>query len=319
MKISVNDIKDFYIGNFEDSRGATGVTAIIAPQGAVCGIDVRGGGPASRETELLSARAAAERIHAVVLGGGSAFGLDAAGGVMKYLEENGIGFETGFTKVPLVCQSDIFDLCLGDKAARPDSGMGYEAAKCAFKRNYRDGNFGVGAGATVGKLCGTSRMMKTGVGSAALRVGSIEIGAVVVVNALGDVLENGRIIAGLLSEDKKSFACTASVLAKSLESKSNKFVSNTTIGAVLTNAALTKNEALKLAAMAQNGIVRAVDPVNLSVDGDTVYAMSAGAEKADLDALGTIAAGLMQEAVISSVRSAESAFGVLSANDFRNL
>ena len=318
MKININDIKDFYIGNFEDTKGATGVTAIIAPEGAACGIDVRGGGPASRETELLSAKASAQIIHAVVLGGGSAFGLDAAGGVMKYLEEHDIGFDTGITRVPLVCQSGIFDLGLGDKEARPDFKMGYEAAKCAFLRNYKDGNYGVGIGATVGKLCGIERMMKTGVGSAALKLGNIEIGAIVVVNALGDVFENGKIIAGLLTEDKKTFANTAEQMAKSLEPKDNKFVSNTTIGAVITNAAFTKNEATKLAAMAQNGIVRSVNPVNLSVDGDTVYAMSSGKEKADLDVLGTIAADLMQEAVICAVKKAESMFGIPCAKDLAN-
>ena len=313
--MNINDIKDFYIGNFEDTKGATGVTAIIAPEGAVCGIDVRGGGPASRETELLSAKASAQQIHAVVLGGGSAFGLDAAGGVMKYLEEHDIGFDTGITRVPLVCQSGIFDLVIGDKDTRPDSRMGYEAAKSAFTRNYKDGNYGVGIGATAGKLCGTERMMKTGIGSAAKKLGSIEIGAIVVVNALGDVFENGKIIAGLLSEDKKSFADTAAQMAKSIEPKENKFVSNTTIGAIITNAAFTKNEATKLASMAQNGIVRSINPVNLSVDGDTIYAMSSGKEKADLDVLGTIAADLMREAVICAVKSAKSMFGVLSAND----
>lgn len=318
MKIPINEIKDFYIGNYEDTIGATGVTAIIAPQGAVCGIDVRGGGPASRETELLSAKASAQQIHAVVLGGGSAFGLDAAGGVMKYLEEHDIGFDTGVTRVPLVCQSGIFDLVVGDKMARPDSDMGYKAAKCAFKRNYKDGNYGVGMGATVGKLCGTSRMMKSGVGSAAVRLGNIEIGAVVAVNALGDVIDDGKIIAGLLSEDKKSFANTAALMSEFLEPHENKFVSNTTIGAVFTNAAFTKNEASKLAAMAQNGIVRAINPVNLSVDGDTVYAMSGGDEKADLDVLGTIAADLIVEAVICAVRKAESLFGIPCAKDMNN-
>lgn len=315
-KININKVESIFIGNAEDKAGATGITAIICPDGMTCGIDIRGGGPASRETELLSYRSSAQTVHAIVLGGGSAFGLDAAGGVMKYLEEHDIGFDTGVTKVPLVCQSDIFDLCIGDKNARPDFNMGYKAAKNAFEKNYRDGNYGVGTGATVGKLYGVSRMMKTGVGSATYEIESLKIGAIVVVNALGDVYENSKIIAGLLTDDLNDFANSYDEMLKNVTPIENKFVSNTTIGVLITNAQITKNEASKIASMAHGGIIKSIAPVNTSADGDTVYAVGTGEVKADIDLIGTLGAEIMREAVLCAVKSAESAYGLKCAADF---
>ena len=215
--ISIKDIEGIRIGNAQNFTGGTGCTVILSETGMCAGLDVRGGGPASRESELLKPLAAAQSIHAVLLGGGSAFGLDAAGGVMQFLEEKGIGFDVGVTKVPLVCQSDIFDLTVADAHTRPDKAMGYEACKGAYKNNYQDGNFGVGTGATVGKFRGMDYCMKSGIGSYAVQIGELKVGAIVAVNALGDIYDHhsGRIVAGMLNEERSAFADTAKLLYSS--------------------------------------------------------------------------------------------------------
>ena len=205
--ISIKDFSEIRIGNAQNITGGTGCTVILSENGMCAGLDVRGGGPASRESELLKPLASAQEIHAVLLGGGSAFGLDAAGGVMQFLEEKGIGFDVGVTRVPLVCQSDIFDLTVADPHCRPDQAMGYKACENAYLNNYQDGNFGAGTGATVGKFRGMDFCMKSGIGSYALQIGELKVGAIVVVNALGDICDyhNGQIVAGMLCDDRKSF------------------------------------------------------------------------------------------------------------------
>lgn len=225
QEISISKIKGVQIGQAENAAAGTGCTVFLARNGMKAGLDVRGGGPASRESELLKPMAAAQEIHGIVLAGGSAFGLGAADGVMKYLEEKGIGFDVGVTRVPLVCQSDLFDLTVGDPFTRPDGAMGYEACKNAEKGNYRDGNFGAGCGATVGKFAGMDFCMKSGIGSYAVEIGALQVGAVVAVNALGDIYDwkTGRKIAGLLSEDKKSFRQTEELLYASTQVVENKF------------------------------------------------------------------------------------------------
>ena len=241
--ISINDIGGIRIGQSENREAATGCTVFISDKGMAAGLDVRGGGPASRDSELLNPIMAAEFVHAILLGGGSAFGLGAANGVMEYLEEHDIGFVVGVTKVPLVVQSDIFDLTVGDMKVRPDAKMGYEAAKAAFENpNYRDGNYGGGTGATVGKACGMDFCMKTGIGSHAIQIGDLKIGAVVILNALGDVFDhkNGKKIAGLLNEEKNGFRSTVDFMSKTTDVIDNKFTGNTTIGIVITNAAFNK-------------------------------------------------------------------------------
>ena len=211
--ISIKDFDNIRIGNAQNTSAGTGCTVIISENGMCAGLDVRGGGPASRESELLKPLAAADRIHAVLLGGGSAFGLDAAGGVMQFLEEKGIGLDVGIAKVPLVCQSDIFDLTVADPYTRPDKAMGYEACVGAWQNNYQDGCFGVGTGATIGKLNGMEHCMKSGIGSYAVQIGELKIGAIVAVNALGDIYDhhNGQIIAGMLSD--RFFPRNRSVMA----------------------------------------------------------------------------------------------------------
>ena len=306
------------IGQAEDAAGGTGCTVFICEQGMRAGLDVRGGSPASRESELLKPLANAQTIHAILLSGGSAFGLGAANGVMAYLEEHDIGCDVGVTKVPLVVQSDIFDLAVGDKSARPDSAMGYEAARRAMEApNYRDGNYGVGCGATVGKFELAKSCMKTGIGSYAMEVGALKIGAVVVVNAFGDVFDwkTGKQVAGLLSEDKKGLRSTAEMMKQRIAPTENKFVANTTLAVVMTNAGLSKVQLCKIAGMAHNGYARAIRPVHTSADGDSIYAVSTGDVAADMDLVGTLAAEVVSEAILCAALSAESAYGFVAARD----
>ena len=307
-EISISDIGPVGIGQCEDPEAATGCTVVLCteqmPEGMKAGIDVRGGGPASRDTQLLNPLMAAETIHAVVLAGGSAFGLGAANGVMRYLEEKNIGFDVGVTRVPLVVQSDIFDLTVGDPKVRPDAEMGYLAAKTAMEEpNYRDGNFGVGCGATVGKIAGMDTSMKAGIGSYAVEVGDLRIGAIVVVNALGDIYDprTGKQVAGLLTEDKKELRSTLEYMTSDTTPVENKFTGNTTLSVVITNADFSKAQLCKIAGMAQDGYARSIRPVHTSWDGDTIYAVSVGKVKADMDLVGTLAAEVVSRAILRGV------------------
>lgn len=315
--ISIKDFSEIRIGNAQNITGGTGCTVILSENGMCAGLDVRGGGPASRESELLKPLASAQEIHAVLLGGGSAFGLDAAGGVMQFLEEKGIGFDVGVTRVPLVCQSDIFDLTVADPHCRPDQAMGYKACENAYLNNYQDGNFGAGTGATVGKFRGMDFCMKSGIGSYALQIGELKVGAIVVVNALGDICDyhNGQIVAGMLCDDRKSFADSSKLLYQSFEVHENKFTGNTTIGAIITNAQFDKSRLCKIASMAHNGYARSIRPVHTSADGDSIYALSVGNVSADCDMVGTLAADVMSEAILAAVRSAETAYDYPAVRD----
>lgn len=317
-EIKITDIENIKIGQVEDKVNGTGCTVLLCESGMGAGLDVRGGGPATRDSQLLNPLATAEFIHAAVIAGGSAFGLDASGGVQALLEESGIGYDVGVAKVPLVCQADIFDLAVGSPKVRPDRKMGYEAAKKALEGgNYRDGNFGAGCGATIGKWKGADYCIKTGIGSYAVSIGECKIGAIVAVNSLGDVYDwkTGKYIAGLLSEDKKSFIPTEELMIKSVDVIDNKFTGNTTIGAIITNAAFTKSQLCKIASMAHNGFARAIRPVHTSADGDSIFALSVGNIKADMDIVGTVAANVMSEAILNAVRNSETAFGIPSVHE----
>lgn len=317
-EISINEIENIRIGQAENTEAGTGCTVIICEKGAPAGLDVRGGGPASRESELLKAEANAQYIHAVTLAGGSAFGLDAAGGVMSYLEQQGIGFDVGVTKVPLVCQASLFDLTVGDVFTRPDKQMGFEACKNSENGgNYKDGNHGAGTGATVGKFYGMDYAMKSGIGSYAVSIGELKIGAIVAVNALGDIYDwkNGKQVAGLLNENKTGLRPTTEEFYKKTDVVENKFTGNTTIGIILTNGKFDKAKLNKIAAMTHNGYARAIRPVHTSADGDSIFAMSVGEVEADMDLVGTLAADVMAEAILRAVFSAEAAYGYVSAND----
>ena len=317
-EIPIQEVGNIHIGQTEDREAATGCTVLISEEGMCAGLDVRGGGPASRDTHLLDPQTAAQTIHAVLLGGGSAFGLGAASGVMQYLEEHDIGFDVGVTKVPLVAQSDLFDLTVGRCDVRPQPEMGYEAARLAMEApNYRDGNYGAGCGATVGKMAGMECCMKTGIGSYAIEIGNFRIGAIVALNALGDIYDwkNGQKIAGLLAEDGKDFHDTVELMSRSLDVVENKFTGNTTIGVVVTNAAVNKTQLCKIASMAHNGYARSIRPVHTSADGDSIYAVSAGSEPVDQDLAGTLAAEVMSEAIIRAAESAEGAYGFPAMRD----
>ena len=311
-EIPVTEVCSIGIGQVEDREAGTGCTVFIGRDGMRTGVDIRGGAPASRDSQQLNPLMANELIHAIVLGGGSAFGLAASDGVMKYLEEAGVGFDVGVTKVPLVVQSDIFDLTVGDKNVRPDARMGFEAAKLAMTApNYKDGNYGAGCGATVGKVKGMDTCMKTGIGSFAVSIGDLKIGAVVVLNALGDVYDwkNGMKIAGLRSGDDTGFSDTMEVMRFGIVPKENKFIENTTVSVVMTNAHFTKTKLCKIAGMAHDGYARSIHPVHSSADGDTIYAVSLGDVKADMDLVGSLAAEVVSEAIIRAVEAAESAYG----------
>ena len=317
-EINVLDIQPLRIGQVENAEAATGMTVLISDQGMRAGLDVRGGGPASRDSQLLNPLMAAQVIHAVVLSGGSAYGLGAANGVMKYLEEKDIGFDTGVAKVPLVAQSDIFDLSVGSSKVRPDSEMGYAAAKAAFETpNYRDGNYGAGCGASVGKAGGMETAVKTGVGSYAVQIGELKVGAIVVLNALGDIFDwkTGRQIAGLLSQDKSELVSTMEVLCRSIEVVDNKFTGNTTISVIITNAHFEKAQLCKIAGMGHDGYARSINPVHTSADGDSIYAVSVGEVAADQDLVGALGAEVISEAIIRAVSSADSAYGLPSAKE----
>ena len=318
VEIPVTDIDQIRIGQVENSKAATGCTVFICEGGMCAGLDVRGGGPASRESQLLNPLMAAQQIHAIVLSGGSAYGLGTANGVMKYLEEQGCGYDTGYALVPLVAQADIYDLSVGDSSVRPDADMGYEAAKKAFEEpNYRDGNYGAGCGATVGKIAGMDTCMKTGIGSYAIQIGELKIGAVVVLNALGDVYDwkSGEQIAGLLSEDKTEFRSTAAYMMSSIDTVDNKFTGNTTLAVVMTNADFDKAQLCKIAGMAHDGYARSINPVHTSADGDSIYAVSIGNVQADQDLIGMLAADVVSEAIVRAVENAKSAYGYPAAAD----
>ena len=321
-EISINEIGPIRIGQVENAEAGTGCTVFINDEGMHAGLDVRGGGPASRETPLLSTLSAAQRIHAVVLAGGSAYGLAAAGGVMQYLREKDLGFDVGVTKVPLVVQSDLFDLTVGDPNVYPDEAMGYEAARRAFEEpNYKDGNYGAGCGATVGKLCGMERCMKTGIGSYAVQLGELKIGAVVAVNALGDVFDwkSGKQIAGMLTEDRNAFARSPEEMRKSIEAIKNRFVNNTTLGVILTNARFHKGSLCKIAGLGHDGYARSIRPVHTSLDGDSIYALSIGDVIADREVVGLMAAEVISEAITRAVTSAESAYGFPAAKELKEV
>ena len=317
-EISIKDFRNIQIGQAENVQAGTGCTVfLLGREGASVGLDVRGGGPASRESELLKPLATAQVIHAILLAGGSAFGLDAAGGVMRYLEERGIGVDVGVTRVPLVCQSDLFDLTVADAHTRPDAAMAYKACVNAETGNYRDGNHGAGTGATVGKLLGMEHCMKSGIGSYAVQVGNLQVGAVVAVNAVGDVYdyENGRKIAGLLAADGKTFLDSELAALQAIEAQTEKFVGNTTLGVILTNARLDKAHLCKIAGMAHDGYARTIRPVHTSMDGDSIYAVSLGDVPADMDVVGTLAARVMAKAIVRAVQAAEPAYGLPSAGE----
>lgn len=318
-EINLMEVGGFKIGQQEDDKNMTGCTVMIFDKGCPAGVDVRGGGPASRETPLLNPVADCSALNAILLSGGSAFALDAAGGVMKYLEERDIGFDVGVTKVPLVCQSSLFDLKFGNHEVRPDADMAYKACENASYEPIKEGNYGAGCGCTVGKYHGPQAMMKGGIGTYAMEIDGIKVGAIVAVNALGDIydIDTNEEIAGALGEDGKLLRDELQFFEDVVSAK-KLYNNNTTIGIVVTNAKLDKTSLNKVASMAHNGYGRAIRPVHTMADGDSIYAVSTGDKDADVNFVGPLAAIVMGRAIGRAVRAAESALGVKSARDLVN-
>lgn len=324
MKLNntITDVAGIEVGQAQDDEALTGCTVILCRKGAVAGVDVRGGAPGTRETDLLNPVNLVEKVHAVVLAGGSAFGLDAVSGVMRYLDENGIGFDTGAGKVPIVPAAILFDLNLGRGDVRPDAEMGYRAASSASSDAPEEGNVGAGAGATVGKIFGLKSAIKAGIGTASLQAGGLIVGALVAVNAFGDVIDSqtGQIIAGARSThlgplklgQEGYFGDTLEIMKTFISRTVLGFATkaNTVIGAVATNANLTKAEATKVAQMAQDGVARAIRPAHTMLDGDTIFALATGEKKADPSTVGAFAAEMMAQAIVRAVQKAAPAGGL---------
>lgn len=308
MNRNIFDIKGLKVGQAENLEGKTGVTIVIAEKGAVCGVDVRGAAPGTRETDLLDPVNAMERVHAVVLSGGSAFGLDAAGGVLRYLEEKNIGFDVGFTRVPIVPQAVLFDLGYGDCFVRPDAAMGYEACENANTEFIKEGSYGAGCGATVGKLYNMERCCKSGIGCwSETTANGITVGAIIAVNAFGDVYENGEIIAGTTNVEKTEFINTEECILK-MDATPAFHGQNTTIGIIATNAKLTKAEAKKIAGMGHDGLARAIRPIHTTLDGDTLFCMSTeeiSLDTSPVDLVGIMAARVVEQAIIRAIKAAK--------------
>lgn len=319
---TITDVQGIKAGHFTDSRRPTGCTVLLFEKGAAAGVDVRGGAPGTRETDLLNPVSMAQQIFAIMLAGGSAFGLDAASGAMRYLSERRIGYVLGKVVVPIVPAAILFDLEIGDTNIRPTAESGYKACQAASSGRVPEGNVGAGAGATIGKLFGMKQAMKSGLGSASIRVGNtgIVVGALVAVNAVGDVVDpkTGKIIAGARKPDGSGFMDSMARIRDgySVRIEAGK---NTTIGVVATNVALDKAQATKVAQMAHDGLARTINPVHTPNDGDTIFAVATGAisTRANYASIGALAADVMAQAVLRAVMNARGIPGLPSYSDLR--
>ncbi|HAK44297.1 MAG TPA: peptidase [Spirochaeta sp.] len=311
MLKSICDVPGILVGHAQDVKGGTGCTVIIAENAAVCGVNVAGGGPGTRETDALNPVNLVQAVNAVYLGGGSAYGLAGADGVMQWCEENKKGFDVGVGIVPIVPGAVLFDLPVASYKSRPDADMGYAACQNASSTECRMGNIGAGTGATVGKSRGSAGIMKGGLGSASIKVGDVIIGAIVAVNCFGNVIDpsNGKIVAGVRPEGGGDFMDPTHYMKQLIGSGINPLGGNTTIGLIATNAKLSKVQATKVSMMAQDGVARAINPIHTMHDGDTVFTLATGEVEADVTALGAIAAEVMSEAILAGVKAAKSAYG----------
>jgi L-aminopeptidase/D-esterase-like protein len=313
---AISDVPGIKVGHYTDKQAVTGCTVILCEQGAVAGVDVSGSSPGTRETDLLRPGNLVEQVQAIVLSGGSAFGLDAATGVMRYLEERGFGHETSAGKVPIVPAAIIFDLNIGDSKIRPGANEGYQACLAANNNGVAEGCVGAGTGAVVGKILGLERAVKSGLGTASRKIaGDIVVAALVVVNAIGDVIKpgTGEILAGPRKPDGSGFLSTSELWKG--ESKGAVPPFNTVIGVVATNAKISKAAVSRLARVAQVGIARTIDPCHTMYDGDALFFLSLGEKEADVTALGAVAAEVVAEAIIRAIQKAETLAGVPAAKD----
>ncbi len=325
---SITDVPGIRVGHAHDAEALTGCTVVLCGDGAVAGVDQRGGGPGTRETDLLRPLHFVQKVHAVLLSGGSAFGLDAAGGVVRYLEERGIGFDMQVAKVPIVPAAILFDLFIGRSDVRPDAAMGYAACQAASDDPPAEGNAGAGMGATVGKFLGPAGMMKSGIGTASTDLGGgAVVGAIVAASPIGDVIDptTGAILAGTRPAKvgpihiggEGPFIDTLEAMRSGIGRTALRMMSrgNSVIGVVATDARLTKEEANKVAQMAHNGVARAVRPAHLMLDGDTIFALSTGRKKVDVNVVGAYAAEVVAQSIVRAVMAAEKAGGVPAVSD----
>ncbi len=323
MNHTLTDIPGIKVGHWTNLEAGTGCTVVLCPPGTVAGVDVRGTAPATRETDLLEPVCMIEEVHALLIGGGSAYGLAAADGVMRWLEEQGRGFDVGVAKVPIVPTACLFDLALGDAGVRPDADAGYAACVAASDGAVPQGNVGAGTGATVGKVLGFGRATKGGLGTASRKIANgVIVSALVAVNAFGEVYDpsaeagdGGRTIAGA-RKPGGSFAGTVDFAASLMGQTAFRLRrANTTLAVIATNAKLTKAGATKVAQMAQDGMARTIRPAHTHYDGDTIFALSAGDKQVDLTLVGAVAAEVLAEAILSGVRAAQSLHGIPAIRD----
>ena len=315
--IDITSIEGFKIGHAQDNEKATGCTVIISQDGAIAGVDVRGGGPATRETDLLDPKNMVEQIHAVVLSGGSAFGLEASSGVMKYLSENNIGFEMKGITIPIVCQASLFDCSVADPKAYPDREMGYQACIDAQNNLPKQGNVGAGTGASVGKFLGFDKAMKSGLGIAAIQVGPLKVGAVVAVNACGDIYypNSDQRLSGIYDYTTNQEINSEEAILDQAKNIMKEAMANTTIGCIITNANLTKAQMNKVASVAHNGYAHCIRPVHTSNDGDTIFALGSKKVTADVDVVGIMATKAMEKAIVNAAIKTKAAYGLISYNE----
>ncbi len=317
MNNAITDVPGIKVGHYTDRESATGCTVVLCEEGVVAGVDVRGSAPGTRETDALRMTSLVGRAHAILLSGGSAFGLDAAGGVMRYLEEKGFGFDVGVARVPIVPAAILFDLRLGSSRVRPGLEEGYKACLAASDGLVAEGSVGAGTGATVGKILGPERMTKSGLGTASQRVGNFTVGAIFAVNAFGDVVDpdTGEVIAGPRDIEHGGFLSTIDIMKKLRESKTLA-PTNTVIGVVATDASLSKEQAIKVAQMAHDGVARAIRPAHTMFDGDAIFTLATGREEqGDVTLIGSMAAELAAMAIVRAAREAEGLCGIPAAKD----
>jgi L-aminopeptidase/D-esterase-like protein len=317
MPDNLCDVPGVLVGHATDTEGATGCTAVLFenPEGAVVGVDVRGSSPGTRETDRLGPVGAVRPTHGLLLTGGSAFGLAAADGVVRFLEEKGVGLDVGVARIPLVSAAVLFDVVVGDPAVRPDAEMGYRAASSATAGDFAQGSVGAGTGATVGKILGMDRAMKGGLGSASVRLeGGLVVGALAAVNAFGEVRDpwTRRVIAGPRLDDG-TLGDTVELLPEAAARL--RWGENTTLGIVATNARLSKPQANKVAQMAHDGLARAIYPVHTTIDGDVVFAASTGGVETVPDVVGAWGARVIEESIVRAVRAARGLHGIPAAQN----
>lgn len=318
-EIHIQELEGFKFGHAQNDTALTGCSVIISENGAIGGVEVRGGSPGTRETDALQPENLVEEVHGIFLSGGSAFGLDVGTGMMKFLEEKNIGFDVQVAKVPIVSGAILFDLYPGDPTIRPDSQMGFDACLHAYSGElFQQGSIGAGMGASVGKCLGYDFVMRGGIGSYALELGELQIGAVVAVNAFGDVIDpsTNQILAGAYDRSKGTFLKSDEQMLAQLKDKStNRFSGNTTIGSIVTNAKLTKSQANKIASIAHDGFATTIKPSHTLVDGDTLFVLSSKKVETDLNVLSMLASKVVEHAVINAVKNASMASDIPSYND----